>query len=183
MRIISGKARGTHLKTLEGLDTRPTLGRVKESLFNIISDKIYDSIVLDLFAGSGALGLESLSRGAKLSIFCDNSKKANSIITQNIEKLKMEDKSIVYLSDFKDAIKRVGIENIKPDIIFLDPPYESCGIIDSLKLILEKKILNEDSIIIAETDDKDRILNELESIDLEVFDIRKYGRVYLIFLK
>ena len=80
MRIISGIARGTKLYTLEGLDTRPTLDRVKESLFNIIQNKLADSIVLDLFAGSGALGLESLSRGAKKAILCDNNFKAIDII-------------------------------------------------------------------------------------------------------
>ncbi len=183
MRIISGVSKGTHLKTLEGLNTRPTLDRVKESLFNIINNDIENSIVLDLFSGSGALGLEALSRGAKLAIFCDNSKEANKIIKQNIEKTRMQDKSIVYISDFQVAIRNLKNENIKPDIIFLDPPYKSNGILKSLELLVDLDVLNENSIIIAETDDKQRILKEIENIKLEIFDVRKYGRVYLIFLK
>ena len=87
MRIISGKARGTKLYTLEGLTTRPTLDRVKESIFNIIQSKIQDSTVLDLFAGSGAIGLEMVSRGASKAILCDKSKDAMEIIEKNIEKM------------------------------------------------------------------------------------------------
>ena len=86
MRIIAGKARGTKLYTLEGENTRPTLDRVKESLFNIIQDQIQDICFLDLFSGSGAIGLEALSRGAKKAILCDNSKEACHIIQQNIDK-------------------------------------------------------------------------------------------------
>ena len=89
MRIISGKARGTKLYTLEGLTTRPTLDRVKESIFNIIQSKIQDSTVLDLFAGSGAIGLEMVSRGASKAILCDKSKDAMEIIEKNIEKTHM----------------------------------------------------------------------------------------------
>lgn len=183
MRIISGISKGTHLNTLEGLNTRPTLDRVKESLFNIINNDIEDSIILDLFSGSGALGLEALSRGAKLAIFCDNSKEANKIIKQNILKTKMQDKAIVYLSDFKVAIQKLKNENIKPDIVFLDPPYKSNYILKSLELLVDSDILNESSIIIAETDDKQRVLKELENIELEIYDVRKYGRAYLIFLR
>ena len=86
MRIISGTARGTKLYTLDGLNTRPTLDRVKESLFNIIQEDIADSIFLDLFSGSGAIGLEAASRGAKKSILCDNSKLAIDIINKNVSK-------------------------------------------------------------------------------------------------
>ncbi len=183
MRVISGVARGTHLDTLKGENTRPTLDRVKESLFNIINSELEDSVILDLFSGSGAIGIEALSRGAKLAIFCDNSKEAIKIIKQNIEKVRMKDKSVVYLSDFQVALKKVKTENIKPDIIFLDPPYKSNGIIKSLELMLSLDILKEDTLIIAETDEKQRILQEIKSIDLDVNDTRKYGRVYLIFLK
>lgn len=87
MRIIGGKARGTKLYTLEGLNTRPTLDRVKESLFNIIQVKLQNAIVLDLFSGSGALGLESLSRGAKKAILCDNNLQAINIIRKNARKV------------------------------------------------------------------------------------------------
>ena len=92
MRIISGKARGTKLYTLNGIETRPTLDRVKESLFNIIQNEVLDSVFLDLFAGSGAIGLEAASRGAKKVYMCDSSKNAIQIIKRNIEKTHLEDK-------------------------------------------------------------------------------------------
>ncbi|MBR3132594.1 MAG: 16S rRNA (guanine(966)-N(2))-methyltransferase RsmD [Clostridia bacterium] len=183
MRIISGTARGTNLKTLDGLNTRPTLDRVKEPLFSIIGDRIDDALVLDLFSGSGALGLESLSRGAKMALFCDNSKDANKIILQNIEKTRTKDKSIVYLSDFRDALKKIKKDELKPDIVFLDPPYESNGIVEALKLIIELGIYNDNALIVAETDEIDRVKSQISEIGLEAIDIRKYGRVYLIFLK
>ena len=93
MRIISGKNRGRQLKTLEGMNTRPTSDRVKESLFNIIYSKILDAKVLDLFAGSGALGLESISRGAKLCVFVDNSREAIAVIKKNIELCNAKEKA------------------------------------------------------------------------------------------
>ena len=105
MRIIAGKNRGTKLYTLDGDDiTRPTLDRVKESLFNIIVNHIQDSNVLDLFAGSGSLGLEAVSRGAKKTIFCDKSKKAIDIIQKNITKTKVEDKVEIINKDYTDCI-------------------------------------------------------------------------------
>lgn len=93
MRIIAGEKRGTKLYTLEGLNTRPTLDRVKESLFNIIQPEIRDCIFLDIFAGSGAIGLEAVSRGAKKAILCDNNKKAIQIIKKNIEKTRISRQS------------------------------------------------------------------------------------------
>ena len=93
MRIIAGEKRGTKLYTLEGLNTRPTIDRVKESLFNIIQSEIRDCIFLDMFAGSGAIGLEAVSRGAKKAILCDNNKQAIQIIKRNIEKTRISRQS------------------------------------------------------------------------------------------
>lgn len=93
MRIIAGEKRGTKLYTLEGLNTRPTLDRVKESLFNIIQSEIRESVFLDIFAGSGAIGLEAVSRGAKKAILCDNNKQAIQIIKKNIEKTRVSKQS------------------------------------------------------------------------------------------
>jgi 16S rRNA (guanine(966)-N(2))-methyltransferase RsmD len=184
MRIIAGKNRGTKLYTLDGDDiTRPTLDRVKESLFNIISGYLEESNVLDLFAGSGALGLEALSRGASEVVFCDNSSKAINIIKNNIEKTKQKEKTKVLYKDFAKAILNLKNENKKFDIIFLDPPYKTDYIVKAIEMIIEGSLLSENGIIIAETDEKDRILKELENKDVMIYDIRKYGRIDIIFLK
>lgn len=177
MRIISGKARGTKLFTLEGLSTRPTLDRVKESLFNIIGMKINDADILDLFAGSGALGIESLSRGAKSAVLCDNSKKAIEVINKNLIKTKLQ--AEVVNDDFEKCLLR--LQERQFDIIFLDPPYETNYIERAIKKILEYSILKPNGLIIAETDNQD-IVNKIEKLDITISDIRRYGRVILIFL-
>ena len=100
MRIIAGKNKGTKLFTLDGINTRPTLDRVKEPLFSIINFDLPDSMVLDLFSGSGALGLEAISRGAKYAYLCDNSRDAIKIIKQNIEKTKNENQTVVLAKIF-----------------------------------------------------------------------------------
>lgn len=180
MRIISGTARGTKLYTLEGRTTRPTLDRVKESLFNIIQSKIQDSIFLDLFSGSGAIGLEAASRGARKSILCDKSKDAIKIIRNNTEKTHLEKKVEIFNKDFTDLLES-DIKKI--DIVYIDPPYKTDYIYEALKIIINNKSLEKDGLIILETDEQDRILKQIDKLRLEVIDRRKYGRAYLIFLK
>ena len=180
MRIISGKAKGTKLYTLEGINTRPTLDRVKESIFNIIQYNLQDAIVLDLFAGSGAIGLEMLSRGAQKAVLCDKSAEAIKIINKNIQKTHMEEKAQVYNLDYESCIEKV--QNKKFDIIYIDPPYNTNFIVKSLQLIIEKSILQKDGMIILETDDEERILKEIENIEVTIKDKRKYGRAVIIFL-
>lgn len=184
MRIVSGEARGTKLKTLKGANTRPTLDRIKEALFNIINNKLANAKVLDLFAGSGSLGLEALSRGADFSVFCDNSIEAIKIIQENVEKTKFIEKSLIIKNDFTDALKILVTQEITFDIIFIDPPYQSNYRIQAIELILEKNLLKNDGIIIIETDDEQEIdkINNLE-LDLKIYDTRKYGRVRLAILR
>lgn len=181
MRIIAGKARGTKLYTLEGEKTRPTLDRVKESLFNIIQNEIQDAVFLDLFSGSGAIGLEAVSRGAKKAILCDKSKEACMIIRKNMEKTHALENVELYQTEFKELLKSKIQEKL--DIVFLDPPYKTNFAIEAVKIILEKDLLSENAIIIIETDDSNRILEDLKNINCEIKDVRKYGRAYLIFLK
>lgn len=180
MRIISGKAKGTKLNTLEGLDTRPTLDRIKESLFNILQDKIYDSKVLDLFAGSGALGLEMLSRGAKEAILCDSSYKAIQIIKDNVNRTHFGKQVEIISKDYKKALNMLKDE--KFDIIFLDPPYKTKFDIQALEIIIENNILTQEGIIIIETDHKQERYEMLKKMDINVYDLRNYGRVSLFFL-
>lgn len=181
MRIISGKARGTGLYTLEGDNTRPTLDRVKESLFNIIQSEILDSVVLDLFAGSGAIGLEFVSRGSKKVYMCDNSKKAIEIIKKNIEKTHSQDKVELYNCDFKTAISKIKEEKI--DIVYLDPPYKTDYIKQALENLLALKSINNETLIIAETDELEKVLKDIANLKVEIIDQRKYGRANIIFLK
>lgn len=183
MRVISGKARGKKLISLEGQNTRPTLDRVKEALFNIIQFNVEEKNILDLFAGSGALGIEALSRGAKTSTFCDNSHDAIQVIKTNISNTKNEDKSIVISKDYSLALNSLSKQNKKFDIIFLDPPYKTDFGIKALNIIIELNILAEDGIIILETDDEKRKQEIKDIKGLKVFDEREYGRVMLIFIR
>jgi len=180
LRVISGKARGTKLETLEGLDTRPTLDRVKEALFSKIQMYIYEADVLDLFSGSGALAIESISRGAKFAYSIDSSRKAIEIIKKNVQKTHFEDKIKILNKDYKKALEEV--KNKKFDIVFLDPPYKTDFGIDAIKIIIENDILNEDGIIIFETDKEEKeYIDTLEECT-SIIDLRQYGRVTLVFL-
>lgn len=181
MRIIGGKAKGTKLYTLEGENTRPTLDRVRESLFNILQFELQDSVFLDLFAGSGACGIEAISRGAKKAILCDNAKQAIAIIRKNIEKTHMEKKVELYETGFNTLLETKIKEKL--DIIFMDPPYQTDYAYQAVKIIMKNKLIDEDSILIIETDQEERIEEELEKLEVEIIDKRKYGRVHLIFLR
>lgn len=180
MRIISGKSRGTKLHTLEGENTRPTLDRVKESIFSIIQNEIEGAKILDLFAGSGAIGLEFLSRGAKKAILCDKSKDAINIIKKNIEKTHMEQYTQVFNMDFENCLEK--LKNEQFDIIYLDPPYATDYIYKALQKIVKLEIATKESLIIIETDDEKRVEKEIENIDVKIVDKRKYGRATIIFV-
>ena len=180
MRVISGTAKGTKLDTLSALDTRPTLDRVKEALFNIIQSRIYNAIVLDLFAGSGALGIETLSRGAQRAVFCDKSKYAYSIIEKNLQKTKLKEKAIVFNKDYYECLANL---KEKFDIVFIDPPYNTDLAINAIVNIVERKLLSEEAIIIIETDDEKKITSRVVNMEMQVYDIRKYGKARLVFLK
>lgn len=181
MRIISGTFRGTKLYTLDGDEvTRPTLDRIKEPLFNILQFEFEDAVCLDVFAGCGALGLEAISRGASKSYFCEINRKAQEIIEKNIEKTRAQDKAVLIKKDFEHALDEIKTKKI--DIVFLDPPYKTDLIYKSLKKLLELKLLNNDATIVAETDEPERVLKEIENLNVRITDTRKYGRVTLMFI-
>lgn len=179
MRIISGTARGTRLYTLEGNQTRPTLDRVRESLFNILQNDIKESNFLDLFGGSGAVGLEAASRGAKKVVICDSEKQAINIINRNIEKTHLKDKVIVYNLDYESLLKELIDEQY--DLIYIDPPYNSNYAINALKLIIKNKLANDNTKIMIETDDTEKILVQIKDIKINLYDKRKYGRAEILF--
>ena len=145
MRIVAGKYRGRKLKEFDLETTRPTLDRVKESLFNLIQFDVYDSVVLDLFSGTGALGIEAISRGAKKTYLVDNNKEAIKIINENLKGI--EGIYEVVKQDSMDFLKN----NYKYDIVLLDPPYKTDLGLKAIDYIINQNLLNDNGIIIFET--------------------------------
>ena len=147
MRVVSGTARSVPLKTLDGLETRPTADRVKTSMFNIIQFEIEGRQVLDLFAGSGALGIEALSRGARESVFVDRNRDAVAVIRENLKKTKLSDRAQLVQSEALQYLDRCGK---RFDLILLDPPYAENLLENALNRISEIDILKSGGIIVAE---------------------------------
>ncbi len=173
MRIISGIAGGLKLQTLDGDDTRPTLDNVKEAIFSMLFLKCRDASVLDLFGGSGAMGIESLSRGSKSAVFVDCSAKACSVIKENLSRAKMTDRATVLNTDFARYLKQAGEKGLKFDLIFLDPPYASDFMDAALKAIYDYKLLAEGGYIICEFD-------STANVDIKNYTLlkdKRYGRV------
>ncbi len=174
MRVISGTARGLKLLSLDGLDTRPTLDRVKEALFSMLTPYVYNASVLDLFAGSGALGIEALSRGSCEAVFVDMLPSAMEIVKKNVSLAHFEDKATFQLKNAVDFLKHC---DQKFDIIFLDPPYHGELYEKCLTAIAERDLLNDDGIIIIEWDSE--LSRPHIPVQLEVLKERRYGRVML----
>ncbi len=176
MRIIGGKFRSRILADFPGEDVRPTSDRVKESLFNILALKMYNARVLDLFSGSGALGLESLSRGASEVVFNDSAKASVAILKKNVAALKITEGATIYNYDYEVCLKRVSGQF---DMIFLDPPYRFDYGKIALQRIVEYNLLTENGIAVYERDRP--FEGEIEG--LEKYDERKYGKTYITFFK
>lgn len=179
MKIISGKYKG---RVLDGFDingTRPTMDRVKESLFAMIQSYLKDATVLDLFAGSGNLGIEALSEGAKEIYLVDKNKKACQIIKRNINRIGIE-ASDIFCGDYKIALKKYQEQSIKFDIIFLDPPYQTDLVKKSMEMIEMYELLSKNGIIVAESDTLDKIIY---SDKLEIVKSKKYGDKVVAILK
>ena len=147
MRVITGSARGVQLKTPDGMTTRPTTDRVKEALFSIIHFELPGAEVLDLFGGTGQLGIEALSRGARSAVFVDAGEPACRLIKENLKRTKLEAQGRVVRSDYLDYLRRC---REKFDIILLDPPYAEVFLENALKCITEIDILHQGGIIVAE---------------------------------
>ena len=174
MRVITGKARGIQLKTPEGMQTRPTADRVKEALFSIVHFDIPGAAVLDLFGGTGQLGNEALSRGAKSAVFVDAREDACRLIRENLKRTKLESDARVVRSDYLDYLSR---SREQFDIILLDPPYAEVFLENALKRITEIDILRSGGIIVAE-----RHLGKELPWDFEGYERSrdyKYGKILL----
>ena len=183
MRIITGRARGIKLNTLEGENTRPTSERAKEAVFSMIQFDIEGREVLDLFAGSGQMGLEAVSRGAASATFIDKSRDAAKVISQNIEKTKLSEFCRLLNSDVQDFI-RVTRGRKKYDVVFIDPPYALRAVAPTLKALLNGEMLKPTSIIVCESEEAD--IFENDSALAEKFEIvkkAKYGVAHITIVK
>lgn len=174
MRIIAGRFRGKKLIEFKGDDIRPTSDRARESLFNILYDKVIDCSFLDLFCGTGAVGIEAISRGAKIVSFVDEAKESIEITKTNLKSIKCEGNIIT-----KDALNFVKEIKEKYDIIFMDPPYSFDKIEDILKVIKERSLLKGNGIVIYEHKDNVSFGTEV----FEIYNSRRYGIARFEFMR
>lgn len=165
MRVISGSLKGRKIVGYDIVGTRPTMDRVKESVFATIYDYLFDSVCLDLFCGSGSLGIEAISNGSKLCYFVDNNKVVTDKVMENVINFKIEDKVKILNFDYKKSLKYFFSNNIKFDVIFADPPYDYHVIEKIIKYVCEYDLLNDNGLLVLEFE------NEL----LE----ERYGNLYL----
>jgi 16S rRNA (guanine966-N2)-methyltransferase len=179
LRIISGEFRGRKLEKLEGMDIRPTTDRVKESLFNMLGARLFDCVFLDLFAGTGGIGIEAYSRGASKIVFIDESTKSIKVLKSNLEMLMLLDKVEVYNTDYINAINKLALDNRKFDIIFIDPPYLKGFAQNALIHINDNNLINENGIIVIEHDIQDKMPESVGNLNLQ--RQKKYGNTMLSF--
>ena len=182
MRIITGKARGLHLNVPKNYDVRPTADRVKESLFNIIGMKAFGARVLDLFAGSGNLGLEAWSRGASAVQFVDNNRVSRQLVDSNIKKCRAEADCSVMKCDAETAMGLLYRNGLRFDLLFVDPPYNNGWVQKVLQKLADTPLLAENGWLIAEHSAHDVIDPALPE-GYEVFRRQKYGETCLTFIR
>ncbi len=183
MRIITGKAKGIRLATLDGEATRPTSERAKEAVFSMLQFDIEGRRVLDLFAGSGQMGLEALSRGAQSAVLVDHAKAAISVIKQNIEKTKLEGASAVCADslEFLHIEGKKRNESSKFDIVFLDPPYADKIIPRALELLISGRLIKRTSLIVCESASNNDVFGKNKELAsrFEVLRTMKHGVAYI----
>ena len=180
MRVISGVARSMPLKTPAGQDTRPTTDRIKETLFNILQNDIPGAVFLDLFSGSGGIGIEALSRGAKKAYFIENAPAALNCIQDNLSFTRLHDKAIVLKQEVSLGLSSVFEKEV--DIIYMDPPYESGLEERVLQILSGMKYVTEDTLIVVEASLRTD-LSYVESYGFEVIKEKKYKTNKHLFLK
>lgn len=167
LRVISGSARNLLLQTPDGLDTRPTTDRIKETLFNMLQNHIAGSVIIDFFAGSGSIGIECLSRGAKKAYFVDNSREAGKCIVENIKHTHFEDKATFFATDAVRGAMQIKEQTV--DIIFMDPPYDKGLEKDLLIVLRDMPYVNNDTLFVIEA----RLDTDFSYMDEIGFEITK----------
>ncbi|MBQ9736608.1 MAG: 16S rRNA (guanine(966)-N(2))-methyltransferase RsmD [Clostridia bacterium] len=182
MRIITGSARGIPLKTLEGERTRPTAEKVKEAIFSAIQFDLEERSFLDLFAGSGQMGLEALSRGARRATFIDESREAMEIVKANAKKTGFFDASHFLVSDYRNYLRKArGGERF--DVVFIDPPYAECIALDAACRVIEAHLAKYGTLFILESEDDVLADERFPEALFEVVKAKKYGRTFVHILR
>lgn len=181
MRVIAGTAKRLQLKTLDGLDTRPTTDRIKETLFNMLTPYVYDSVFLDLFAGSGGIGIEALSRGALEAVFVENNPKAMACIKENLKHTKLEKRAMTMSVDVLTALYKLEGEK-QFDYIFMDPPYNQGYERRVLEYLSGSGLLSEDGVIIVEAS-KETGFDYAEELGFSVLKSKEYKTNKHVFLE
>lgn len=182
MRVIAGKARRLQLKTIEGLNTRPTTDRIKETLFNMIHYNLEQCTFLDLFSGSGAIGIEALSRGAKKAYFVENDRKAIQCIKDNLDFTKLKENAVVVETSVETAISTLNNNNLYFDFVFMDPPYNHFHEKDVLECLKNTDLIDENSQIIVEAS-LETDFSYVEDLGYKIEKEKKYKTNKHIFLK
>lgn len=180
MKVISGFLKGRMILGHDIEGTRPTMDRVKESLFAMIQNYIVDSVVLDLFSGSGNLGIEAISNGSKYAYLVDKNRKCTDIIKRNITSMEIESNVRVMNCDYKKALDDFRENKVKFDIVFLDPPYKNRAIPDIIEYLLRYDLVGYDAIIVCEVSDLE-VIKEFKK--LEIIKNKRYGDKYIIIYK
>lgn len=181
MRIIGGDLRGRRLFSVSGLQTRPTADRLRESVFNILSESVQDSVVLDLFAGTGTLGLESLSRGAQKAVFVDKSKRVLSVIRRNIQSCGLETKAEVIRWDIIRNLNCLKTFEPAFNLVLMDPPYDRQIVSTTLNHLHRSGCLANEALVVVEHLFREKI--ETQASVYTLFDQRKYGKTLVSFLR
>lgn len=180
MRVISGLLKGRNIKGFDIEGTRPTMDRVKESMFATIQNNLKDSICLDLFCGSGNLGIEAISNGSKLCYFVDNNPKAIKIVEENIKNLNIKSNTKLLNFDYKKSLKYFNENNIKFDLIFVDPPYDYHVIEKIIKYVDEYNLLTENGLLVLEFE-KEHLKESYDN--LKLIKSKKYSWKYVYIYK
>lgn len=176
MRVISGSLKGRKINGYDIEGTRPTMDRVKESLFASIQNYVDRAVVLDLFAGSGNLGIEAISNGASKCYFVDNNKRCVKAIQSNVNHFQIEDCCVILGCDYHEALRNFRDQELKFDIIFIDPPYKYCIKDELMRLIVEYNLLSDDGIIVFEYQNQEEMVHD-DSFD--ILKSKRYGDKYI----
>ncbi len=182
MRVIAGSARRIQLKTIEGLDTRPTTDRIKETLFNMIQNRLVQSCFLDCFSGSGAMGIEALSRGAKKAVMVEQNPKAAECIRQNLKATHLEEGAEVFVCDVLEGLKRLEGRGYYFHTIFMDPPYNMEWEKRVLEYLKGSKLANQETLIITEAS-RETDFSYAEDMGYQIVKNKEYKTNKHVFLQ